>query len=91
MSSIQNRRVARIAFKELWGIVRLVWVIFLLAFIEGMSRVLGWYDFAIKRDRHVVWNMAWTQKQNVQDGRVLRENGNGNESFTIQTRTQLEQ
>ena len=91
VSSIQNRRVARIAFKELWGIVRLVWVIFLLAFIEGMSRVLGWYDFAIKRDRHVVWNMAWTQKQNVQDGRVLRENGNGNESFTIQTRTQLEQ
>ena len=91
VSSIQNRRVARIAFKELWGIVRLVWVIFLLAFIEGMSRVLGWYDFAIKRDRHVVWNMAWTQKQNVQDGRVLRETGNGNESFTIQTRTQLEQ
>ena len=91
VSSIQNRRVARIAFKELWGIVRLVWVIFLLAFIEGMSRVLGWYDFAIKRDRHVVWNMAWTQKQNVQDGRVLRENGNGKESFTIQTRTQLEQ
>ena len=91
VSSIQNRRVARIAFKELWGIVRLVWVIFLLAFIEGMSRVLGWYDFAIKRDRHVVWNMAWTQKQNVQDGRVLRENGNGKESFTIQTHTQLEQ
>lgn len=91
VSSIQNRRVARIAFKELWGIVRLVWVIFLLAFIEGMSRVLGWYDFAIKRDRHVVWNMAWTQKQNVQDGRVSRENGNGKESFTIQTRTQLEQ
>lgn len=91
VSSIQNRRVARIAFKELWGIVRLVWVIFLLAFIEGMSRVLGWYDFAIKRDRHVVWNMAWTQKQSVQDGRVLRENGNGKESFTIQTRTQLEQ
>ena len=91
VSSIQNRRVARIAFKELWGIVRLVWVIFLLAFIEAMSRVLGWYDFAIKRDRHVVWNMAWTQKQNVQDGRVSRENGNGKESFTIQTRTQLEQ
>jgi hypothetical protein len=28
VSSIENRRVARIAFKELWGIVRLVWVIF---------------------------------------------------------------
>ena len=90
VSSIENRRVARIAFKELWGIVQLVWVIFLLAFIEGASRVLGWYDFAIKRDRHVVWNMAWTQKQNVQDVRLNRENGAAKDSFTIQTRTQLE-
>jgi hypothetical protein len=90
VSSIENRRVARIAFKELWGIVQLVWVIFLLAFIEGASRILGWYDFAIKRDRHVVWNMAWTQKQNVQDVRLNRENGAAKDSFTIQTRTQLE-
>ncbi len=90
VSSIENRRVARIAFKELWGIVRLVWVLFLLAFIEGSSRVLGWYDFAIKRDRHVVWNMAWTQKQNVQDVRLNRENNAAQESFSIQTRTQLE-
>ena len=66
VSSIQNRRVARIAFKELWGIVQLVWVLVLLAGIEGYSRLMGWYDFAIKRDRHVVWDMAWTQKQNVQ-------------------------
>jgi cellulose synthase/poly-beta-1,6-N-acetylglucosamine synthase-like glycosyltransferase len=90
VSSIENRRVARIAFKELWGIVRLVWVLVLLAFIEASSRVLGWYDFAIKRDRHVVWNMAWTQKQNVQDVRLNRENGAAQESFSIQTRTQLE-
>ncbi|MBK8795674.1 MAG: hypothetical protein IPM07_04325 [Anaerolineales bacterium] len=90
VSSIQNRRVARIAFKELWGIVRLVWVLVLLAFIEATSRVLGWYDFAIKRDRHVVWNMAWTQKQNVKDVRQHRENGASTESFTIQKHTQLE-
>jgi cellulose synthase/poly-beta-1,6-N-acetylglucosamine synthase-like glycosyltransferase len=90
VSSIENRRVARIAFKELWGIVRLVWVLVLLAFIEASSRVLGWYDFAIRRDRHVVWNMAWTQKQNVQDVRLNRENGAAQESFSIQTRTQLE-
>ena len=63
-------------------------VIFLLAFIEGSSRLLGWYDFAIKRDRHVVWNMAWSQKQDVQDVRQARENGKANESFSIQTRTQ---
>jgi biofilm PGA synthesis N-glycosyltransferase PgaC len=66
VSSIQNSRVARVALKELWGVVQLVWVLFLLAVLEGWSRVLGWYDFAIKRDRHVVWHMAWTQKQDVQ-------------------------
>ena len=88
VSSIDNSRVARIATKELWGIVRLVWVLFLLAFIEGWSRLLGWYDFAIKRDRHVVWNMAWTQKQDVHDVREARENNKAGESFSIQTRTQ---
>jgi len=72
VSSIQNRRVGRIAFKELWGVVRLVWVLFLLAVIEAWSRVLGWYDFAVRRDRHVIWNMAWTQKQDVQ---TIRRNG----------------
>lgn len=72
VSSIQNRRVGRIALKELWGVVRLVWVLFLLGVIEGWSRLLGWYDFAVKRDRHVVWNMAWTQKQDVQ---TIRRNG----------------
>ena len=62
----------RIALKELWGVIRLVWVLFLLAMLEGWSRLLGWYDFAVKRDRHVVWNMAWTQKQDVQS---IRRNG----------------
>jgi hypothetical protein len=66
VSSIQNGRVMRVAFKELWGVIQLIWVLFLLAVLEGWSRLLGWYDFAIKRDRHVVWNMAWTQKQDVQ-------------------------
>ena len=88
VSSIQNRRVARIAFKELWGIARLVWVIFLLGAIEGWSRIMGWYDFAIKRERHVVWNMAWTQKQNVHD--VRQSNHQRDESFAVQTRTQAE-
>ncbi len=90
VSSIENSRVARIAYKELWGIVRLVWVLFLLAFLEAWSRALGWYDFAIKRDRHVVWNMAWTQKQNVQDVRRSLENGKP-DSFAVQAHTQLEQ
>jgi cellulose synthase/poly-beta-1,6-N-acetylglucosamine synthase-like glycosyltransferase len=75
VSSMQNSRVARIAFKELWGAVRLVYSLALLAFLEGWSRLLGWYDFAIKRERHVVWDMALSQKQNVQE---LRE-GDGSD------------
>jgi cellulose synthase/poly-beta-1,6-N-acetylglucosamine synthase-like glycosyltransferase len=77
VSSIQNSRVMRIAFKELWGVLRLIWVLFLLAVLEGWSRVLGWYDFAVKRDRHVVWNMAWTQKQDVQ---TIRRSGNSSQA-----------
>ncbi len=88
VSSIQNKRVARIAFKELWGIVQLVWVLVLLAGIEAYSRAMGWYDFAVKRDRHVVWDMAWSQKQNVQD--VREQNHKRDESFVVQARTQAE-
>jgi glycosyltransferase involved in cell wall biosynthesis len=72
VSSIQNGRVARIAFKEIVGVVRLLWVLFLLAVLEAWSRLLGWYDFAVKRDRHVAWDMAWSQKQDVQ---VMRRGG----------------
>lgn len=69
VSSIQNKRVLRIAFKEVLGVIKLLWVLFLLAIVEAWSRLLGWYDFAVKRDRHVVWDMAWSQKQDVQDVR----------------------
>jgi poly-beta-1,6-N-acetyl-D-glucosamine synthase len=78
VSSIQNRRVIKVALRELWGIMRLLWVLFLLAVLEGTSRFLGWYDFAIKGDRHVVWDMAWTQKQNVQSVRMQNGAGKGN-------------
>lgn len=73
VSSIQNRRVLRVALNEVWGVVRLLWVLFLLALLEGWSRLLGWYDFAIRRERHVVWDMAWTQKQDVQSIRRASE------------------
>jgi poly-beta-1,6-N-acetyl-D-glucosamine synthase len=65
VSSIQNTRVAKVALKEIWGAIRLVWTLVLLAVLEIWSRVLGWYDFAIKKDRHVVWDMAWSQKTDV--------------------------
>jgi cellulose synthase/poly-beta-1,6-N-acetylglucosamine synthase-like glycosyltransferase len=65
VSSIQNTRVAKVALKEIWGAIRLVAVLVLLGVLEVWSRLLGWYDFAIKRDRHVVWDMAWSQKADV--------------------------
>ncbi len=74
VASIQNTRVAKVALKELWGAIRLVYSLALLAVLEGWSRLLGWYDFAIKRERHVVWDMAFSQKQNVQE---LREEEGG--------------
>jgi cellulose synthase/poly-beta-1,6-N-acetylglucosamine synthase-like glycosyltransferase len=78
VSSIQNQRVLRVAFKEVWGVIRLLWVLFLLAVLEAWSRLLGWYDYAIRGDRHVVWDMAWSQKQDVQEGRRTQQaNGPG--------------
>jgi cellulose synthase/poly-beta-1,6-N-acetylglucosamine synthase-like glycosyltransferase len=70
VSSIQNTRVAKVAFKEIWGAIRLVWTLFLLAVLEIWSRLLGWYDFAVKKDRHVVWDMAWSQKADVEAERA---------------------
>lgn len=70
VSSIQNTRVAKVALKEIWGAIRLVWTLFLLAVLEVWSRLLGWYDFAIKKDRHVVWDMAWSQKTDVEAERA---------------------
>ncbi len=70
VSSIQNTRVAKVALKEIWGAIRLVWTLVLLAVLEIWSRMLGWYDFAIKKDRHVVWDMAWSQKVDVEAERT---------------------
>ena len=69
VSSIQNTRVMRVALKEVWGAVRLVYTLVLLAVLETWSRLLGWYDYAVRKDRHVVWDMAWTQKADMQTER----------------------
>ncbi len=65
VSSIQTPRVVKVALKEVWGAIRLLGVLAALALLEGWSRLLGWYDFAIRRDRHTVWDMAYTQKSDV--------------------------
>lgn len=63
VSSLNSSRVLNLAFTEIMGAIRLVWTIFALAAIEAYSRVLGWWDFRVKKDNHVVWDIAWTTKE----------------------------
>ncbi len=63
VSSLENSRVLRIALEEVWGAIRLIYMLAALAGIEAFSRLLGAYDYYIKGEKHVVWDMAWTTKQ----------------------------
>ncbi len=62
VSSLQNTRVVRIALEEVWGAVRLVWTLGVLAVLELYSRLLGAWDYRVKKKKHVVWDMAWSTK-----------------------------
>lgn len=62
VSSLDTKRVLRIALGEIWGAVRLLYVLFALASLEAISRLLGAYDYYIRHERHVVWDMAWSTK-----------------------------
>ena len=73
VSSLDNVRVARLALTEVWRAIshtfRLLYVLTALASIELYSRALGSYDYYVRRDKHVVWDMAWTTKE-VDQSRV---------------------
>lgn len=62
VSSLDSRRVARIALEEVWKAIRVILYLFWLAFLEGVARVLGAYDYYLRRRKHVVWDIAWTTK-----------------------------
>ena len=62
VSSLQNRRVARIALEEVWGAIRLVYTLGILAVLEVYSRILGAWDYRVRKRKHVVWDMAWSTK-----------------------------
>jgi biofilm PGA synthesis N-glycosyltransferase PgaC len=62
VSSLQNTRVLRIALEEVWGAVRLVATLGVLAVLETYSRILGRWDYSVRKKKHVVWDMAWTTK-----------------------------
>jgi poly-beta-1,6-N-acetyl-D-glucosamine synthase len=62
VSSLENQRVVRIAFEEMWGAMRMMATLVSLAALEVYSRVLGAWDYKVRGRKHVVWNMAWTTK-----------------------------
>jgi cellulose synthase/poly-beta-1,6-N-acetylglucosamine synthase-like glycosyltransferase len=62
VSSLENTRVVRIALEEVWGAIRLVGTLGILAVLEVYSRLLGAWDYRVKKRKHVVWDMAWTTK-----------------------------
>ena len=62
VSSLQNTRVVRIALGEVWGAIQLVTTLGVLAALEAVSRVLGAWDYRVKKKTHTVWDMAWTTK-----------------------------
>ncbi|HFD38918.1 MAG TPA: glycosyltransferase [Anaerolineae bacterium] len=78
VSSLQNGRVVRIALEEIWGAVRLVLTLGILAVLEAYSRALGAWDYYVKKKTHVVWDMAWTTKdpgQGVQEQEATLPHG----------------
>lgn len=63
VSSMGSPRLLKLAFEEIWGALRLIWVLGVLAALEGYSRVLGWWDYRVHKRTHVVWDIAWTTKE----------------------------
>ncbi len=63
VSSLDNTRVMRIAIDEVAKALRLIVTLTWLAVVEGIARVLGMYDYYVKGDKQVVWDIAWTTKK----------------------------
>jgi len=63
VSSLDTTRVLRIGLDEIGKAVRLIWTLIALALVEAFARMLGAYDYYVKGDKHVVWDIAWTTKQ----------------------------
>lgn len=62
VSSLQTSRVMRIGLEELLKALRLIWTLVALAGIEAVARGLGAYDYYVRGNKHIVWDMAWTTK-----------------------------
>ncbi|MGC8879950.1 MAG: glycosyltransferase [Anaerolineae bacterium] len=63
VSSLDAGRVLRLALGEVWRALQLIWALCVLALLEGVARVLGWWDYRVRHRRHEVWDIAWTTKR----------------------------
>lgn len=63
VSSLETGRVLRIATDEVSKAMRLILTLFSLALVEALARLLGTYDYYIKGDKQVIWDIAWTTKK----------------------------
>lgn len=91
VSSLDSRRVLRVALSQIWGAIRLVSVLFILASVEFLARVLGSYDYYVKGERHEVWDIAWTTKK-VDMNDSASSNGNPkmpNRNFGVPIETKM--
>lgn len=63
VSSLNTGKVLKITGMEVFRIFNMMWFVFWAAGLEAFARVLGTYDYYVKRDKHVVWDMAWSTKR----------------------------
>ncbi|MDQ7029975.1 MAG: glycosyltransferase [Ardenticatenia bacterium] len=85
VSSLDTWRVVRIAMGQVWGAIRFLGVLGLLAGVEAVARLLGAYDYYVKGNRHEVWEIAWTTKQVKQPEHA----SNGAEPFSVPFGTRM--
>lgn len=63
VSSMGAPRLFKLALDEVWGALRLIWILGVLAVLEGYARFLGWWDYRFYKRTHVIWDIAWTTKE----------------------------
>lgn len=63
VSSLNSRVVLRVGLQQAFGALRLIWVLGLLALVEGWARLLGSYDYYLRGRKHEVWDIAWSTKK----------------------------
>jgi biofilm PGA synthesis N-glycosyltransferase PgaC len=58
-----NLRILGFVFDDLtWSPRSIVWTLGAI-FLEGFGRLLGYYDFYIKKNKHYIWNIAESTKK----------------------------